>query len=126
MLVVDASSIARKFLLLRLQSLGYQVHVAEDGERALAMIEARAYAIVFLELALGPKDGIDGLRLCQAIKHKPDHPNGVVPAVVVVTGRVGSTDRVRGALAGCDAYLTKPLIKEELIMVMGEVDPLFN
>ena len=125
-LVVDHTPIARKFLALRLESLGYRVQVADSGEEALALIEDLAYAVIFLELVLAPKDDIDGLRLCQAIKRKPDHPGGRVPAVVFVTGLTGSADRVRGALAGCDAYLTKPLVKEELIMVMGEVDPLFN
>jgi CheY-like chemotaxis protein len=125
-LVVDSTPIARKFLALRLQSLGYQVHVAESGEQALAMVEDHAYAVVFLELVLAPQDGIDGLRLCQAIKQKPDHPNGIAPAVVVVTGRAGSADRVRSTLAGCNAFLTKPLVKDDLIVAMSDVDPLFG
>jgi two-component system, cell cycle response regulator len=125
-LVVDSTPIARKFLALRLQALGYHVHMAESGEQALAMVEDHAYAVVFLELVLAPQDGIDGLRLCQAIKQKPDHPNGVAPAVIVVTGRAGSADRVRSTLAGCDVFLTKPLVKEDLIVAMSDVDPLFG
>ena len=125
-LVVDSTPIARKFLALRLQSLGYEVHVADHAEQALAMVEQQVYAIVFLELVLTPKDGIDGLHLCQAIKQKPDHPGGIVPAVVVLTGHTGSSDRVRSSLAGCDAYLTKPLVKDELIATLSEIDPLFN
>jgi two-component system, cell cycle response regulator len=46
--------------------------------------------------------------------------------MVVVTGQTGSADRVRSALAGCDAYLTKPLVEAQLIAALGEVDPLFN
>jgi two-component system, cell cycle response regulator len=124
-LVVDSTPIARKFLALRLQSLGYEVHVADQAEQALALVEQHDYAVVFLELVLAPKDGIDGLRLCQAIKQKPDHPRGIAPAVVVVTGHTGSSDRVRSALAGCDAYLAKPLVKDELIAALSEIDPLF-
>ena len=125
-LVVDSTPIARKFLALRLQSLGYRVHVAEGGEQALAMVEQRAYAIVFVEAVLAPRDGIDGLRLCQAIKRRRDHPGAIVPVVVVVTSLDGSTDRVRGSLAGCDAYLIKPLVKDKLIAALCEVDPLFK
>jgi hypothetical protein len=33
---------------------------------------------------------------------------------------------VRGSLAGCDAYLTKPLLEAEFIEVLGTVDPLFR
>ena len=124
-LVGDRSSIARKFLTQRLGALGYTAHAAEDGEEALEMIEQQAYAIVFSEVSLSPEGGLDGLRLCQAIKQKPDHPTGVAPAVVMVTGLRGSSDRVRGSLAGCDAYLTKPLTEADFLGTLAEVDPLF-
>lgn len=125
-LVVDSTPIARKFLMQRLQDLGYVAHGAEHGEHALGLIEEHAFAIVFLELSLTPENGIDGLSLCRAIKQKPDHPRGIAPAVVVTTGRDGSSDRVRGSLAGCDAYLNKPLIEAEFIAALRDVDPLFR
>ena len=125
-LVVDSTPIARKFLMQRLAGLGYDAHGAENGEHALALIEQQAFAIVFLELALTPENGIDGLSLCQAIKQKPDHPDGIAPAVVVTTGQTGSSDRVRCSLAGCDAYLSKPLMEAEFLAVLREIDPLFR
>ncbi len=125
-LVVDGSTIARKFLMQRLDALGYAVRGVDSGEAALAMIEREAFAIVFTEFVLAPRDGIDGLGLCQAIKRRTDHPRGVVPAVVMVTRRAGSSDRVRGSLAGCDAYLTKPLAEALFVATLGEVDPLFG
>jgi len=125
-LVVDSTPIARKFLMQRLQSLGYAAHGAADGEEALGMIEQQAFAIVFLELALTPDNGISGLSLCQAIKQKRDHPHGIPPAVVVTTGQGDSANRVRGSLAGCDAFLSKPLIEAEFVAALREVDPLFQ
>jgi len=125
-LVVDSTPIARQFLMQRLTGLGYDAHGAENGEHALALIEQQAFAIVFLELALTPENGIGGLSLCQAIKQKPDHPNGIAPAVVVTTGQAGSSDRVRSSLAGCDAYLNKPLMEAEFLAVLREIDPLFR
>lgn len=125
-LVVDSSAIARKFLMHRLDALGYQAHGAESGEEALALIEQQAHAIVFLELLLGPKPDIDGLGLCQAIKQQIDHPRGLVPAVVMVTGHAGSSDRVRSSLAGCDAFLTKPLAQAAFVVALADVDPLFK
>jgi two-component system cell cycle response regulator len=123
-LVVDSVSIARKFLMQRLETLGYEVHSAENGDRALAMVEHQAYAIVFLELTL--EGGIDGLGLCQAIKQAPLRRDGVAPAVVFTTGDTGSSNRVRGWLAGCDAYLHKPLLEDDLIAALRDVDPLFR
>jgi len=125
-LVVDSTPIARAFLMQRLQSLGYEPHGAADGEEALGLIEQQAFAIVFLELALTPEPGISGLSLCQAIKQKPDHPRGIAPAVVVTTGQSDASSRVRGSLAGCDAFLGKPLIEADFIAALREVDPLFQ
>ncbi len=125
-LVVDGSAIARKFLSQRLQDLGYVVHNAETGERALALVGQQAFSIVFTEFVLAAKPGLDGLGLCHAIKQRPDHPRGIAPAVVVVTGRAASSDQVRASLAGCDAFLTKPLPEAALIAALGEVDPLFS
>ena len=125
-LVVDSTPIARKFLARRLKSLGYEVDVAETAQAALERIAAQRYAIVFMEVALQPAGGIDGLRLCQTVKQVLRHPKGIAPMVVFVTGVTGSTDRVRGSLAGCDAYLTKPLLEADLITGLGEIDPLFN
>ena len=125
-LVVDSAPIARKFLMQRLRRLGYDPYCVDNGEQALALIGRQAFDIVFLELALTPEDGIDGLGLCQAIKQKPDHPQGIAPAVVITTGQGGSSNRVRGSLAGCDAFLIKQLIEDEFLAVLREVDPLFQ
>ena len=54
------------------------------------------------------------------------HPRDRVPAVVFVTGRVGTSDRVRATLAGCDAYLTKPLTEAAFVATLADNDPLFR
>jgi two-component system, cell cycle response regulator len=125
-LAVDPSPIARKFLAQRLEGMGYQVHTAETGERALAMLGQHAFVIVFTEFVLGAAPVMDGLALCEAVKRRRDHPRGVEPAVVVAAGRISSSDRVRASLVGCDALLTKPLAEPDFIAALGQVDPLFN
>jgi len=125
-LVVDASAIARKFLMHRLDALGYHAHGAESGEEALALIEQQVFWLVFVELVLSANPGIDGLALCLAIKRHTGHSRARVPGVVMVTGRGGSTHRVRSSLAGCDAYLTKPLTDAAFLAALAEVDPLFK
>lgn len=112
-LVVDDSRIAVKFLQLRLQRLGHRVVTARTGEQALEKLRHHRFAIVFLDIVLGPEGSLDGLSLCQHIKQHP--PVGAAaPAVVMVTGQGSESDRVRGSLAGCDAYLVKPLMDEDL------------
>ena len=125
-LVVEDSAIARKFLQLRLQRLGYRVHLAHTGAQALELNEAQPFSVVFIDIVLGDADSLDGLQVCQAIRQTPSAFEGHSPAIVMVTGSSSAADRVRGQLAGCSAYLTKPLIEDEFIATLRQVDPAFD
>jgi two-component system cell cycle response regulator len=125
-LVVEDSAIARKFLQLRLQRLGYRVMTSASGDDALDILEHHWFAIVCADVALGPPGSIDGLQVCRRIKQRAAQPGGKPTAVILVTSLNGSSDRVRGSLAGCDAYLTKPLMEAEFIAALRQVDPAFE
>jgi len=129
-LVVDDSPIARKFLAARLQHLGYAVQTAPSGEDALELAACHEFAVVFLDVGLAPGDAagerLDGLQVCQHLRQCALQHGAAMPAVVLVTGNASAAERVRGSLAGCDAYLTKPLLEPEFIDVLRTVDPLFR
>lgn len=124
-LIVEDSAIARKFLAQRLARFGYRVVLACTGEEALAAFELQPFTIVFADITLGPENAIDGLRVCQAIKRHPRSADSHT-SVVIVTGQASATARVRGSLAGCDAFLTKPLMEPEFVTALRQVDPLFD
>lgn len=125
-LVVEDSAIARQFLKRRLVALGYRVHECASGEAAMDMLSRRTFGMAFLDITLGPPGSIDGLQLCQRLKQRGAQNAGLRTIVVMVTGLDGATDRVRGSLAGCDAYLTKPLHEAEFIATLLQVDPAFE
>lgn len=114
-LLVDDSEVALRFLERQLQALGLRTETAGDSQRALDLLAHQTYDIVFLDVDLGPHSELDGLALCQHIKHHY-RPRAAAkpPAVVMVSASAAPTDRVRGAFAGCDAYLAKPLDDEVL------------
>jgi two-component system cell cycle response regulator len=121
-LVVDDSRIALKFLQTRLHKLGYRVHAVQGADEALAVLEAQPFSMVFVDIDLG--DGaLDGLAVCQRVKQRTTHPGGIAPKVAIVTGSTRSIDRVRGDLAGCDAYLTKPLMEDAFMAALAQLDP---
>jgi len=122
-IVVDDSRVARRFLQVRLQRRGYSVHTATTPEQALERIAAQPFAMVFLDVTLGHGASMDGLALCQRIKQSSTHPGGAAPQVVLVTSLSSPSDRVRGALAGCDAYLTKPVMEDDLTQTLLQLDP---
>jgi CheY-like chemotaxis protein len=110
-LLVDDSEIALRFLETRLKPWGLQIDRAAGSQRALELLAKRHYDYVFLDVELGADSELDGLALCRHIKQTPATLNALV---IVVSAHHSELDRVRGALAGCDAYLGKPLDAVEL------------
>lgn len=116
-LVVDDSEIALRFMATHLQRFGFQIHLAKSGEEALRRVAERRFEFVFLDVRM---DGLDGFQTCKAIK-RADYPAGsAAPTVVMLTCLAGAADRLRGTMAGADAYLTKPLREVELLKLVGE------
>jgi two-component system, cell cycle response regulator len=117
-LVVDDSDIVLRFMQGRLQRFGYAVELANTGEEAIQMCEKRFYKFIFLDVMM---PGIDGYQTCRMVK-KQKHGDKGAPVVVMLSSRGGSIDKIRGTLAGADAYLTKPLLEAALIKVLADHD----
>src|SRR5882762_465062 len=102
-LVVDDIADNVEILRMRLTSLGYEVIVAEDGERALAKVHEGLPDLILLDIMM-PK--IDGLEVVKRLKADPSLP--FIP-VILVTAKASPKDIVAGLDAGGDDYLTKPI-----------------
>ena len=64
---------------------------------------------------------MDGYQTCRAIRQRKSV--GIKPPVIVMlTSRGASLDKMRGSLAGCDAYLTKPLEERALLQTLSKYD----
>lgn len=116
-LVVDDSTTVRRLMDLTLRPLGVDVEFADRGEDALVLARNRSYDIVFLDVML---PGIDGYRVCKAIKGDKATKN---TPVVMLTSRDSAFDKVKGIMAGTDVYLTKPLDREALLGAMRKCLP---
>jgi CheY-like chemotaxis protein len=112
-LLVDDSDVALRSLSRAVERHGLHARSARSSGKALELMAQQPFAAVLLDVDLGDDSELDGLALCQRIKHPPQA--GTRPPVVVLVSAHGEpVDRVRGTLAGCDAYLTKPLDEELL------------
>ena len=105
-LIVDDSAPVRKQIELELKMFGIQVDAAETGEQAIDYINKRRYNLIFLDVVL---PGMDGYQICRLFKK--DKMRKKIP-VIMLTSKSSPFDRVKGALAGCDTYLTKPVKQE--------------
>ncbi|PCK09581.1 MAG: hypothetical protein COA42_03480 [Alteromonadaceae bacterium] len=102
-LVVDDSLAVRRQMHVEFQLRNADLDIAKSAEDAMLMIAKKKYDIIFLDVVM---PGMDGYTACKKIKK--DKLNSGTP-VVLLTSRSSSFDKIKGALAGCDAYLVKPI-----------------
>lgn len=102
-LVVDDVADNVEILRMRLESLGYEVVSAGDGEEALAAVHADPPDLVLLDIMMPKIDGLEVVRRMKADTTLPFIP------VVLVTAKAGPKDIIAGLDAGGDDYLTKPV-----------------
>lgn len=117
-MVVDDSDVALKFMRNRLARYGFTADLVHSGQEALTRLSTYPYKFIFLDVMM---EGMDGYQACRAIKQRK-YGDAKPPVVVMLTSRGGTIDKIRGTLAGCDAYLTKPLNERELVTVLAKHD----
>jgi two-component system response regulator MprA len=106
-LVADDDTAVRDSLRRSLSFNGYDVSAAEDGEAALAAVDAGAPDLILLDVNM-PR--VDGLEVCRRLRAA-----GYDVPILMLTARVEVGDRVMGLDAGADDYLPKPFALEELL-----------
>lgn len=111
-LVVDDSATVRKLISSKLEKSGHQVICAVDGVEAMATIETMVPDLVLLDIAM-PR--MDGYQVCKLIRANDAAKN--VP-VVMISGKDGFFDKVRGRMAGTTGYITKPFGPETLMKAL--------
>jgi two-component system, cell cycle response regulator len=116
-LVVDDSDIALRFMASVLGRYGFQVHLARSGEDALRRVAEQHFEFVFMDVNM---PGMNGNQATKLIKKAHYQAGRRPPTVVMLTGKDAKADHMRGILAGCDAYLTKPLQSEQLMKIIGD------
>ncbi|HEY6406722.1 MAG TPA: response regulator [Ktedonobacteraceae bacterium] len=114
-LVIDDSATVRKILEVCLKRAGYEVIGFRDGVEAirwLATPEARHPRLVFLDIQM-PR--MDGYAVAQYLKARHQLSDIVI---VMLSGRAGILDRLKGRLAGASAYLTKPFTTQAILAIV--------
>jgi DNA-binding response OmpR family regulator len=107
-LVVDDDPNALDIVRTYLESKGYKVSTAKDGQEALAQLERVRPAIVLLDVMM---PGMDGWEVARVIKN---HPVFGRTRVVMLTARSDFADKHEGLRSGADDYIVKPIQLREL------------
>ena len=115
-LVIDDSDVVRHLIRINLELEGLEVVEADSGAAAEEWLAEVDVVTLDLTLATGP----GGLEVLRRIRSDPALN---ATRVVVVTAAARPEDVRRGALAGADAYVTKPFEPDELVDVVRGLLP---
>jgi two-component system, cell cycle response regulator len=115
-LVVDDSLAVRAYLRSLLEARGFVVTEAVQVHAALVCVTQARFDCILMDVLMPGLDGYDG---CRQIKSKLRGAQAV--PIVMLTSKSSPFDRIRGKMAGCDAYLTKPVDPAQLQEVLARV-----
>jgi len=107
-LVVDDSKVIRKVARHILETLGFDVHEAGDGQEALDFCQNQMPNVVLLDWNMPVMSGIDFLVALRGLE------NGNQPKVVFCTTENGLGHIQAAVDAGADEYVMKPFDRETL------------
>ena len=111
-LIVDDEEVVRRSHLRSLADTGCHTEAAEDGDKALQVMEQHPFDVVLLDLSM---PGLDGMDVLKTIKERwPDSE------VVVITGYPSIETAKEAVRLGAHNYIAKPVGPDDVIKAANE------
>jgi DNA-binding response OmpR family regulator len=107
-LVVDDDAEIIEAVSYALESNGYQVVVARDGNQALALAECESPQLMILDMMMPKRSGF-------LVLEKMRRENELPVPVIMITGNEGSRHQAYAELLGVSEYIRKPFAIEKLL-----------
>ncbi len=120
-LVVEDNEDNRRILIYRLRKIGeFEIQEAVNGAEAVAAVETFQPDLVFMDLKMPILDGWEATRRIRQL------PHGARVKIVALTAQAMAGDQEKAIAAGCDDYLSKPvvdpnLVREKLERLIGPI-----
>ena len=116
-LIIEDNPANMKLATLLVHNAGHTVLCAADAEAGLMLARAETPDLILMDIQL---PGMDGLAATALLKQDP--ATAAIP-VIALTAMAMKLDREKSELAGCDAYIAKPLRYKELYAAMDLLLP---
>jgi CheY-like chemotaxis protein len=109
-LVVEDDPLNQMLMNLNLSQFGFDITVVADGQEAIDKIACRDFDLVFMDVRM---PNIDGFQATEHIKN-----NGITTPIIAMTADLIDNGKQKCLDAGCDDFLSKPIIRKELQRVL--------
>ena len=108
-LIVEDNEMNRDMLSRRLERKGFDVVMAEDGQKGVDMSKSENPDLILMDLSLPVMDGWEATSTIKSDESTEDIP------IIVLTAHAMSGDREKALEAGADEYDTKPIDFKRLL-----------
>lgn len=116
-LIIEDNTANMKLAILLLQNIGHTVLRADDAETGLMLARTDSPDLILMDIQLPGMDGLEATTLL-----KKDPATATIP-VIALTALAMKGDQEKTHLAGCDAYLAKPVRHKELYATIALLLP---
>ena len=113
-LIVEDNKMNRAMLSRRLERKGYDIVMAEDGQKGVDMSKSENPDLILMDLSLPVMDGWEATSTIKADNNTKDIP------IIVLTAHAMAGDREKALEAGADEYDTKPIDFKRLLGKMKD------
>ena len=114
-LLVEDNEQNRYLVTYLLESGGYEVEVAVDGEQALEVLQQRTPDLILMDMQLPKVDGYEATRRIKADERLRNIP------LVALTAHSMRGDQDKALASGCDLYVTKPIDADQLLALIAKL-----
>jgi len=108
-LIVDDDEQERDILYQTVQTAGYEVLFANDGESAIERAQSLQPDIILMDIIM---PGLNGFNTTRKISKHPDTKH--IP-IIFISNKAMESDRTWGMMSGAKAYITKPFDSQEVL-----------
>lgn len=114
---VDDSKTMRDMVAFTLRGAGFNVLEAEDGMRALSVLNGQPVDLIITDINM---PNMDGITLVQRLRAQPAYRS---TPILILTTEGGEDKKAAGRAAGATGWIVKPFQPDKLLQVVNKICP---